>query len=1118
MFKSARWRSEKNKIKVIFRLQFQATQVPQLGGDSLTISLVPLDVGKPTVRLEKAAVRDGTCRWEKPIYETVKFVREPRTGTINEKTYQFIVSTGSSKAGLLGEVTIDFADYAEAIKPSSVSLPLKTSNSSAVLHVTIQKMQEAVDQREVEEIGDVPFNSQDRSLKSQLRNSDTNGSSNCDSTEDENTASGNAESNGNLRASTGSDATSASGSESSSGRNTRHEFGLRNNKIHQDPSSFLASLSHSSMPQKEMANATTTNNQEHRRSNTECSVGSAPDGSIGDLTNSSEEHLLRERSQHASDALIEKLKSDLVVLERQAEVSELELHTLRKQIVKESKRGQDLSREVVILKVEREAVKREFEQLKTKHKHIDAAKASNKLQFETEDPKALLEEIKQELNYEKDLNANFRLQLQKTQESNSELIITVQDLEEMLEQKNKEIFNIRSKVTNRENAEEVLETVPKHEIDEDKEQQALEEIVKEQNDAKDANLLEQKITDLNSEIEVYRRDREELEVQMEQLALDYEILKQENHDISLQLEQSQLHVQLKMQYECSAYLVAINELEIQVEYLEKELRKQAHEFSASLASIDELETQVNNLEKELEKQAQGFEADLESVSCAKVEQEQRAIRAEEALRKTRWYNANTAEQLQEECRMLSVQMESTFDANEKLTMKAMTEASELRLQKIHLEEMLEKADEELGSVKDQYEAKLQELSNQVDLKTKQIEQMLLEIEDKSKQLQHQKRHEEERHEFLSKEIMLRAEIERLIREKKQLSEQSEQEEKLRAEMEQLKTSIDETEMLVHRGNMERHGLEKRIASMREEAEKSLEELNNMRCVKDEKETMVGILQKEVETLKSRYNDLKHSLFEDEFEKENLRKQVFHLRGELKKKEDTITNMEKKLMDSSGGDTVSDVRKPTSRNNRSTPVLRGSKEVNNLRDKIKLLEGQIKLKEAALENSANSFLEKEKDLCNKIEEIQCRMEDLNQNSTSFCQDQFLKEATDGEKITENDSKIKGRNIAENLLDSGMSNKACISDQDGTGTAPIKSNNETCSEKELNVTMVHASDQDNLVELLNEIVLLKDRNESMEGELREMQERYSEISLKFAEVEGERQKLVMSVRNLKNAKKK
>lgn len=45
---------------------------------------------------------------------------------------------GSSKAGTIGEVSVDFADYAEATKPFSVSLPLKNSNSNsnAVLHVS----------------------------------------------------------------------------------------------------------------------------------------------------------------------------------------------------------------------------------------------------------------------------------------------------------------------------------------------------------------------------------------------------------------------------------------------------------------------------------------------------------------------------------------------------------------------------------------------------------------------------------------------------------------------------------------------------------------------------------------------------------------------------------------------------------------------------------------------------------------------------------------------------------------------------------------------------------------------------------------------------------------------
>jgi len=56
------------------------------------VSLVPLDVGKPTARSEKVTVMDGNCQWRKPIYETVKLIQDPKTGKINDKLYNFIVS------------------------------------------------------------------------------------------------------------------------------------------------------------------------------------------------------------------------------------------------------------------------------------------------------------------------------------------------------------------------------------------------------------------------------------------------------------------------------------------------------------------------------------------------------------------------------------------------------------------------------------------------------------------------------------------------------------------------------------------------------------------------------------------------------------------------------------------------------------------------------------------------------------------------------------------------------------------------------------------------------------------------------------------------------------------
>nr|GEV19001.1 hypothetical protein [Tanacetum cinerariifolium] len=135
------------------------------------------------------------------------------------------------------------------------------------------------------------------------------------------------------------------------------------------------------------------------------------DGSVHELSiddssmTSQRETLLAEISEEGSpNDVIGELKGKLVILSRQAEVSDMELQTLRKQIVKESKKGQDLSKEVASLKEERNKLKEEFERMKVK------------------------------VN---DLNANLRLQLQKTQESNAELILAVQDLDEMLEQKQK---------------------------------------------------------------------------------------------------------------------------------------------------------------------------------------------------------------------------------------------------------------------------------------------------------------------------------------------------------------------------------------------------------------------------------------------------------------------------------------------------------------------------------------------------------------------------------------------------------------------------------------------------------------------------------------------------------
>ncbi|XP_023550486.1 myosin-3-like isoform X5 [Cucurbita pepo subsp. pepo] len=1022
MFKSARWRSEKNKVKAEFKLQFYVTQVSQSVVDALTLSVVPGDVGKPTARLDKVTVTDGSCKWETPVYETVKFVRDTKSGKINEKTYYFLVSMGRAKSRVLGEVSINLADYADATKSSSVSLPLKNSNSDVVLHVLIQKLQAKIEPREGEDFDNVSIGSQETSLKSYLSNGEVDESIKSNCTEDEQISKSphDFELNGDCRESSGSDITLSS-SESSSGFDTPRE--------HQP-------VSLSALPRTPVTSLSTTTNKENQRSQSIWPLGSdhgvSIDESSDDMPPVDRSGPVMRSEERVVNIEIEKLKAELVGFSRQAEVSELELQTLRKQIVKESKRGQDLSKEIVILKEERDSLREECEKLKSKSK--------NKMELEDKKIEALLEETKEELNQEKELNANIRLQLQKTQKANDELILAMRDLEEMLEQKNGPSVRLYDRSRFSENAEGFYNTISKCESENDEEQKALENLVKQHSDANETYLLEQKVVDLYSEVEFYKREKDELEMIMEQLALDYEILKQENHGMSYKLEQCELQEKLDMKEECTPSATIV-ELETHIEHLDRELKQRSKDFSDSLSTIKELEAHMQALEEELEQQAEKFVADLEDMTCAKIEQEQRAILAEEDLRKTRSRNASTAKRLQEELKRVSLQIVSTFDANEKVAAKAVAESIELQLQKIQLDEKLVSTNKELQSVKEESDAKLRELSNLVDLQTRQIEQMFLELHTKSKLLDRQEI-QKEVCESLSREILLlKYEIERLTRENK---------------------SLKEGESLNQIKNMERNELVTAIALIMKEGEKFQNELNRRRHQNVEHEISMGCLQTELEVLRDHCSDLKHSLVEGEIEKDKLRHQVFLLNDDLKKvKEFNGVDM---LWHSDEQAAACDGVEAFTESTKSTASESSPKEVAALKGKIELLERKISLKEDAIETLASKISEKAMDFQLTIEELESKLEEVVPTS----------------KIQEEDNQGQSKNTSSSI-------------EYGNGVS-VGRNDIISPETD------KLDDSDNNGDKFStELALLRERNKSMESELKEMQERYSEISLKFAEQE-------------------
>ncbi|CAM8981599.1 unnamed protein product [Rhodiola kirilowii] len=151
MSRLAKWKYEKIKVKVVFRLQFHATHVPQTGWDKLFISFIPVDSGKATAKTTKANVRNGICKWGDPIYETTRLLQDANTKQYDEKLCRLVVMMGTSRSSILGEAMINLANYAEASKPSTVALPLHGCDSGTTLNVTIQLLTSKTGFREFEQ-------------------------------------------------------------------------------------------------------------------------------------------------------------------------------------------------------------------------------------------------------------------------------------------------------------------------------------------------------------------------------------------------------------------------------------------------------------------------------------------------------------------------------------------------------------------------------------------------------------------------------------------------------------------------------------------------------------------------------------------------------------------------------------------------------------------------------------------------------------------------------------------------------------------------------------------------------------------------------------------------------
>ncbi|KAH7291687.1 hypothetical protein KP509_29G028700 [Ceratopteris richardii] len=417
MFKANKKKPPIVKEKVDFKLEFHATKVPQRGWDKLLVSLIPLDTNKVSAKTGKSTVKNGACLWPEPVYESPLVFQDP-VGNGKDATapYKLLVSMGLSRFGILGEATIDLAKYMQAVVPVSVSLQLQNCSAGSILHVKIQRVGLDVGRKGLEDQPKVHTAAQQTILDVNTSYLDHVDTALLATADREDCVSTSCLSSDSLEP--------PQTPEVSESRPYGRE---RRGEELASPCSSIGSCS----GRQDLGNAiqdyakfdemdTPNHLYEHSPQENDANLCFSNPNSRKSIGNSTKEQ------EFGIGLMAKELRSQ--------SFRNLEEHNaiLEQQHIEDLSKNEELQRSLALLKEERDNLRLEMNNMCFLGGNLHARG--------TEEIK--LHELQDELEYEKGLNSNLSLQLKKIQDSNSDLLLEIQDLERQLQQKeNKEQKN-----------------------------------------------------------------------------------------------------------------------------------------------------------------------------------------------------------------------------------------------------------------------------------------------------------------------------------------------------------------------------------------------------------------------------------------------------------------------------------------------------------------------------------------------------------------------------------------------------------------------------------------------------------------------------------------------------
>ncbi|XP_038889200.1 major antigen-like isoform X2 [Benincasa hispida] len=402
MFRLHRNRQVKSGEKFDFKFSnFKATQVPK-GWDKLFVSVISEQTGKTIVRSSKALVRNGSCQWTESLSESIWVSQDEVSKEFEDSNFKLVVAMGSARSNILGEAMVNMTNYTDSKSSSAVSLPLKKCNHGTILQVKIQCLNPITKVRSGE------FK-QTYSPKEDLKKEGHDSDSCSDITDSQLSRS--------IGSSSGADLYSS----------------LHSGEASSKEASFSASYSQVSNDSSEIYESV-----ENDAAKNNCSDIQRQDS----VSSQNSPRCLSPNSViicSAETTTIEELRAEARMWERNSHKLMADLDQLKRELSDQSDNQESLHTALSAATAECDGLRKELEQLRLMtEKSTQRQTGIEDLSYQDGEPH-ILNELKDELKFQKETNADLALQLKRSQESNIELVSVLQELEATTEKQKLEI-------------------------------------------------------------------------------------------------------------------------------------------------------------------------------------------------------------------------------------------------------------------------------------------------------------------------------------------------------------------------------------------------------------------------------------------------------------------------------------------------------------------------------------------------------------------------------------------------------------------------------------------------------------------------------------------------------